>query len=318
VAGSIVRPGPGAASPVSTGGNISLRTRLPSTVFAVNLRTLRPFRRVLAACLAGFCLSAACRADDASAPAAEPAPDSAPNVPPPATFLRPGETVVLRLSYGLIGNAGETRFETTPEDTPEGPRLRVKVSTTSKGIVETFYPLRNYSESVIDATNARPLLITTEGKEGSRTTKQTTVFDYEKGIVEHTDHIRPNRSGTAELPEQPVFDLMVTMMQARTWNMLAGEKRTVVCSFADEFYTLEVTAIEETQVKTPAGRFNAIVLEPKQVGELKGFFKKGGAMKFYISRGKRPQIVRLDMKTKAGTIVASLVEETFADEPAQE
>ncbi|MBE2216012.1 MAG: DUF3108 domain-containing protein [Opitutaceae bacterium] len=269
----------------------------------------------IAACLAGLCLSAACRADGESS-ADLPTPNAAPIVPPAASFLRPGETVVLRLSYGLITNGGETRFETTPEDSPDGPRLRVKVSTTSKGLVETFYPLRNYSESLIDAVNARPLLITTEGKEGSRTTRQTTVFDYEKGIVEHTDHIRPKRSGTATLPKDPVFDLMVTMMQARTWNMRAGEKRTVVCSFADEFYTLEVTALEEDEIKTPAGKFNVIVLEPKQVGELKGFFKKGGSMKFYISRGKRPQLVRLDMKTKVGTIVAALSEETFADEKA--
>jgi hypothetical protein len=275
------------------------------------LRRLRPS---IVAHLVGLCLSAASlSADDAATQAAA---SAAPTVPPAATFLRPGETVVLRLSYGLITNAGETRFETTPEDSPDGPRLRVKVSTTSKGLVETFYPLRNYSESLIDAVNARPLLITTEGKEGSRATKQTTVFDYEKGIVEHTDFIRPKRSGSAQLPKDPVFDLMVTMMQARTWNMHVGEKRTVVCSFTDEFYTLEVTALEEDDIKTPAGKFSVVVLEPKQVGELKGFFKKGGAMKFYISRGKRPQIVRLDMKTKAGTIVAALSEEKFADEPA--
>ncbi len=234
-----------------------------------------------------------------------------------ASFLRPGETVVLRLSYGLISNAGETRFETVREEFPDGPRIRVKVSTTSRGMVETFFPLRNYSESLIDAVNARPLIITTEGRERKRTTRQTTIFDYEKGIVQHTDHVRPKRSGTAELPDQPVFDLMVTMMQARTWDMKVGEKRTVICSFADEFYTLEVTALEEDEIKTPAGRFNTIVLEPTQVGELKGFFKKGGAMKFYISRGERPQIVRLDMKTKAGTIVASLVEESFASEPTK-
>ena len=83
------------------------------------------------------------------AQAATPAPA------PTAAFLRPGETVVLRLSYGIISNGGETRFETVREETPEGPRIRVKVSTTSKGIVETFYPLRNYSESLIDAVNAR-------------------------------------------------------------------------------------------------------------------------------------------------------------------
>ncbi len=247
-------------------------------------------------------------------PASQTAPASLPSTA--MEFLRPGETVVLRLSYGLLSNAGETRFETIPEDSPDGPRIRVKVSTTSKGMVETFYPLRNNSESLIDATNARPLFIKTEGKEGKRTTSATTVFDYEKGIVEHTDHIRPNRSGTAALPDEPVFDLMVTMMQARTWNMKVGDKRTVVCSFADEFYTLEVTALEEDQVKTPAGKFDTIVLEPKQVGELKGFFKKGGAMKFYISRGKQPQIVRLDMKTKAGTIAASLVEDKQMPVPA--
>ena len=269
-------------------------------------------RLTLAVCLSSLGLALGTLAEDATASASS----SAATTPSAAAFLRPGETVALRLSYGIIGNAGETRFETVAEETVDGPRIRVKVSTTSKGIVETFYPLRNYSESIIDAKTGRPLLITTEGKEGKRTTRQTTIFDYEKGIVEHTDHIRPKRSGTAELPEQPVFDLMVTMMQARTWDIKAGEKRTVVASFADEFYTLEVTALEEDEIKTPAGRFNVVVLEPKQVGELKGFFKKGGAMKFYISRGKRPQIVRLDMKTKAGTIVASLVEDSIAQSPA--
>jgi hypothetical protein len=247
-------------------------------------------------------------------------PQEASSVAPasPIEFLRPGETVRLRLSYGLLSNAGETRFETVQESSADGPRYRVKVSTTSKGLVETFYPLRNYSESLIDSANARPLVIKTQGKEGKRTTDATTVFNYEKGIVEHTDHARPHRSGTAELPDQPVFDLMVTMMQARTWDMKVGEMRTVTSSFADDFYTLEVHALKEDEVKTPAGRFKTIVLEPKQLGEPKGFFRKGGAMKFYISRGERPQIVRLDMKTKAGTIVASLVEETFSpDETAE-
>jgi len=284
----------------------------------VNSRSTCRLRRLTAAFVAIGLSILTLPAAEETPSAAETPEENRSMPPPPSSFLRPGETVVLRLSYGLITNAGETRFETIPIEDPAGPRIRVVVSTTSKGIVETFYPLRNNSESLIDAANARPLLIKTEGKEGSRTTSQTTVFDYEKGIVEHTDHVRPKRSGTAQLPEFPVFDLMVTMMQARTWNMLAGEKRTVVCSFADEFYTLEVTALEETQVKTPAGKFNAVVLEPKQVGELKGFFKKGGAMKFYISRGKRPQIVRLDMKTKAGTIVAALAEEHFADESAAE
>jgi hypothetical protein len=276
----------------------------------VNSSLFQRIRRLSAITLAAGLLASACVAADEAAP---PADATGPMPPPPSSFLRLGESVVLRLSYGLITNAGETRFETIPEDSPEGPRIRVKVSTTSRGIVETFYPLRNNSESLIDALNARPLYIQTEGTEGKRTTRQTTVFDYEKGIVEHTDHVRPHRSGTAELPDHPVFDLMVTMMQARTWDMKVGEKRTVVCSFADEFYTLEVTALEEDEIKTPAGRFKVIVLEPKQVGELKGFFKKGGGMKFYISRGERPQIVRLDMKTKVGTIVAALVEETHPE-----
>jgi hypothetical protein len=47
-------------------------------------------------------------------------------------------------------------------------------------------------------------------------------------------------------------------------------------------------------VKTPAGTFDAVVLEPKPVGTPVGFFKKGGSLKVWISKGDRPQIVRLD------------------------
>ena len=227
-------------------------------------------------------------------------------------FIRPGESFELRMSYGLLGTAGTTRIETSAEDSAAGPRFRIRVAAQSSGIVDTFYTVVNNSESVLDAATGRPLTVSIKGKSGSRLTEKTTTFDYEKGQAVHVNTIRPRHNATVALPAEPAYDIMVALMQARDWRLRPGEARRVLCVNDEEFFTIEVTALREERVKTPAGTFDAVVLEPKQVGPLIGFFKKGGALKVWISIGDRPQIVRLDTKTKIGTIVAVLTKEETA------
>jgi hypothetical protein len=244
-------------------------------------------------------LAAACASGVASAA------DEPPPTMKPAEFLRPGEALVFNLTWGFI-SAGETRLETVPLDLPEGPRLRVDVRTRSKGIADAIYPLRNDSTCLIDLGTGRTLMIEVEGKEGKKPVRKRTVFDYEKGEVVHTDEVKPSRSGTAKLPDGPVYDLMVTVMQVRSWNMQPGEKRRVLCVVEDDIYDLELTAGRAQKIKTPAGTFEAVDIEPKQIGELKGIFRKGGSMRYWISRGDKPQIVRMDFKANFGTFTASL------------
>jgi hypothetical protein len=240
-----------------------------------------------------------------SAPGGTAAAEDKPAPMKPADFLRPGETLVFNLSWGIL-SAGETRLETIPLELPEGPRLRVNVRTRSKGIADAIYPLRNDSTSLIDLETGRTLTIEVDGKEGKKPVRKRTVFDYEKGEVIHTDEIKPSRSGTAKLPDGPVYDLMVTVMQVRSWNMQPGEKRRVQCVVEDDIYDLELVAGRVQKIKTPAGTFEAVDIEPRQLGELKGIFRKGGSMRYWISRGDKPQIVRMDFKANFGTFTASL------------
>jgi|GEM_PF-2175531 len=247
-------------------------------------------------------------------PAAPPAHEASTLPRPPSTgFIRPGEVLELRMSYGLLGTAGTTRIETLAETAAEGPRFRIRVATKSSGLIDTFYTVVNDSESVLDAATGRPLVLTTKGKSGKRLTEKTTTFDYAAGQAIHLNVIRPQHNATVPLPPEPAYDLMVALMQTRDWRLKPGQSRRVQCVNDDEFFTIEVTAIAEEQVKTPTGTFDAIVLEPKPVGTPVGFFKKGGSLKVWISKGDRPQIIRLDTKLKFGTIVAVLTkEETLA------
>lgn len=235
---------------------------------------------------------------------------TAPAVVNPTDFLEPGEVIVLRMGWGIFTHAGETRFETTAFESPEGRRLRVRVNTESKGLVDAIYPISTNSELILDPQTGRTLVIETTGKEGKRPVHATTRFDYEQGKVIHVDHERPGRSGTVELPEETIYDLMVTVLKVRSWRLEPGQSRRVQCIVEDDIYDLEITALRAGRVKTPAGTFEAVEIEPKQMGELKGFFRKGGSMKFWISRDQTPQIVRIDFKTKAGTISASLASVT--------
>lgn len=235
------------------------------------------------------------------------APSAVPALPAPSVgFIRPGEVIELRMSYGLLGTAGTTRIETLAEPAAAGPRYRIRVATKSRGLVDALYPVTNDSESVIDAATGRPLSLTTKGKNGRRLTEKTTTFDYVANQAVHVNSIRPQHNATVPLPPEPAYDLMVAMLQARVWQLKPGEARRVLCVNDEDFFTIELTALAEEKVKTPAGTFQAVVLEPKPVGESTGFFKKGGALKIWISKGDLPQIVRIDTKTKIGTVTALL------------
>jgi hypothetical protein len=246
-----------------------------------------------------------------------PPPAAATTQPQPATgFVSPGEVLELRMSYGLLGTAGTTRIETLAESSADGPRYRIRVATKSSGLIDTFYTVVNDSESVLDAATGRPLTLTTKGKNGRRLTEKTTTFDYAAGQAIHVNAIRPKHNATVPLPAEPAYDLMVALLQTRGWNLKPGQSRRVHCVNDDEFFTLEVAATGEDHIKTPAGTFDAVVLEPKPVGTPVGFFKKGGALKVWISKGDRPQIVRLDTKLKFGTITAVLTKEETLPPPA--
>jgi len=221
-------------------------------------------------------------------------------------FLEPGETIVFRLSYGIFTNAGETRIATYRTQTEDGPRIEVEVTTRSKGTVNFIHPLNNRSVSTIDPATGRTLVITTEGKDGKREGRTTTVFDYAAGKIIHTDHLRPQRNGEIDIPDEPIYDVMISMLKFRAWDSSASEALEFDATFEDDFYELRARVVGEETVRTPAGKFDAVKITLEQLGELKGFFRKGGRMTFWISREEKPQIVEIDFKTKFGTIRSRL------------
>jgi hypothetical protein len=238
-------------------------------------------------------------------PEAEPAAPADVDAPSVA-FLRPGELLVFKMSWGILSNIGETRIETVEEESGGSRRFRIKISTKSRGLLNAIYPVVNDSESLIDRSTGKPLQITVEGKSGSRPTKTMTQFDYAAGKLVHTDYLRPHRNGIAELPDEPAYDLMVAMLQSREWNLQPGDTREVLTAFEDEFYYITLTAHRREKVKTGDGTFEAVMIEPTQIGEPKGFFKRGGSMRYWISDGPNPQVVKMVFKTKAGTLTAVL------------
>lgn len=244
------------------------------------------------------------------------------NTPPArASFLKSGETLVFRLSWGIFSNAGQLRIETTEETSPEhGRRLRVRVHTKSKGLISAVFPVDSSADSWIDPVTGRPLLVERTGKEGDKDVHSTTVYNYDTHRVVHTDHNREKRSGEADLPEEPAYDTFVVMMLARTWNLAVGESRTVVSSFEDDIYEIKATAVDEEKMKTPFGKQDVVEIELEQLGELKGFFRKGGEARFFISRGENPQIVRIELRAKAGTFAMTLesVEEATPATPEEQ
>ena len=218
--------------------------------------------------------------------------------------LRSGEVLTFVVkALGMEG--GHLRIETTREGDADASRIRIRAGMATEGFSRTIYKYSNDSISIIDAESGKLLQTQSSGVDGSKSFDRVTVLDHGANGLTHTDRIRPQKSYQAALPIG-LIDLSVTMLCARIRTFEVGESRDLVMTYEGELYDLSVKALREENIKTPLGKFKAVVLEPTQRGEPKGAFKKGTAFRLYVSREKEPRLVRFDSLAAAVKLVALL------------
>lgn len=218
--------------------------------------------------------------------------------------LRSGEVLTFVVKALKI-QGGHLRIETR-EDTSSGPaRIRIEAAMATENKARWIYKYNNDSASLIDATTGRLLQTQSKGIDASKSFDRVTDIDRTAGKLRHTDHVRPEKSYEIALPAD-LMDLSVTLLCARFWNLATGESRDVQMTYEGLLYDLNIKAVREEEVKTPLGKFTAVVLEPSQRGEPMGAFKKGAAFRLYVSREDHPRLVRFDSLAALVNLVALL------------
>lgn len=223
--------------------------------------------------------------------------------------LSPGEVLTYRVGWGIFLHAGEISIAARRDDAPPEPLLRITTKTATRGFLRDFFPFDATGESWFRLSDGRILGSTEESLSKKKQTRQSITFDYLRGKAAYVNAVRPEKSAELDLPAGDPMDLIMSLVQTRTWDLKPGEKQDALVVFDDDFYELTIHADGYEDVRTPLGKFRTLRLTPRmEKTEPKGMFKRGSAVHVWISQDDRRLPVKFEVEFKFGSGVATLID----------
>lgn len=233
---------------------------------------------------------------------------AAPSVPGRAepVAIRPGESFTFHVGWGILGHAGD--IVVSAHSDPDLPRLLVTTTTSSRGVIRALYPFDGDATCAFDTADGRLIEARAQTQARSKRTDASIIMRYEEAVAAYTDFVDPKNSKLVPLPPGEPMDFITSLIQTRAWDLQPGQSRPALVLFDDEFYALVITAGRIEKIDTPSGRRRALLLKPHMDGEPKGMFKRGGAVKVWISDDDQKLPLRFEVKLKVGTATAVLAD----------
>jgi hypothetical protein len=227
----------------------------------------------------------------------------------PFTAFADGETFTYRVAWGIFFHAGQIVISAHEERDADGAKvIRITTETATHGVVRGLYAYNNRAEGVIDQATGRLLLLREKGSDGKHFTDNETTFDYPGKTASYVDRAHPDRTAQVPIPAGDPVDLITALVETRDWDLQPGEKRYVLVNFGNEFYPIALCAEGYDEVRTPLGRFPALVLVPRMEENAKGIFKRGGEIKVWISQAGQKLPVKMQLKLKFGAATLYLTD----------
>lgn len=234
----------------------------------------------------------------------------------PSLPLQAGEQLVYRVSWAVLPGAGEIKITAQPDQTDPARRLRVTTQTATRRFARMLLTFDATSEALFDLGTGRMTSLREKSEQGEKKAEHAVSFDYG---ARRADYTSPNEKKTRALamPEGDPTDLIMALMQTRSWDLKPGEKRDALVLFDDDFYELTIHFARYEEVRTPLGKFQTMVLEPRMDKTApKGMFKRGSKVRVWITREAPHLPVKFDVEFKIGTGTAVLESYTPAAKPA--
>ena len=225
--------------------------------------------------------------------------------------LRDGETLTYKVSWAVLPGAGEIKVAAQNDASGGTPQLKVKTTTTTKGLARLLLKFDAEAESIFDAKTGRLLTLNESNRQNDKKASHKVTFDYAKSQALYTpqsgDDAQPR---TLPMPAGDPMDLVTQLLQTRSWDLKPGEKRDALVLFDDDFYELTIHAARTEEVRTALGTFQTLVLEPRMdKTPPKGMFKKGSTVRVWISQDDGRRLpVKFEVEFTIGTGVATLAQ----------
>jgi len=223
------------------------------------------------------------------------------------TALQAGEQLTYSVRWAVLPSAGQIQISAGRLDVDGSPRLSITTSTETRGLAKSLMTFQARSESIFDLRTGRIVALYESSVARAKRTEYSVDFDYRNRQALFTPK-NADATRALELPEGDPADLITTLMKTRLWDLEVGQSRDVLVSYRDDFYDLTIYATRIEQVKTPLGKFDTVVLEPRmEKTPPKGMFKRGANVRVWVSRDESRLPVRFQVEFKVGTGIATLV-----------
>jgi hypothetical protein len=232
-----------------------------------------------------------------------PAPGTLPGsgevLPAVAMPLGKGESLKFSVQYGNI-KAGSAWLEVTDVGTYDGhPVYTLVARAESNGFFSKFYKVRNRIESYWDSSGHFSRRYTEKRREGKYKVDSDIRFDYARQEAVYKD------GRTFPIPPG-VQDGLSSFYYTRTQALPVGGSVLFDYHASRKSAPMEVRVIGREKIKTPAGEFNCVAIEP--ILKAGGIFKNKGRLVIWLTDDERRMPVLMKSKVAIGSISVVLNE----------
>ncbi|MCC6652564.1 MAG: DUF3108 domain-containing protein [Candidatus Eisenbacteria bacterium] len=213
--------------------------------------------------------------------------------------FQPGESLRFSVQYGFI-KAGSAWLE-VPEVTEWNgrPVYRLVARAESNGFFDKMYKVRNRIESMWDRDSLFSWRYFEDRREGHFRANDTLVFEPSKREVHY------NNGLSYPVPAQ-VQDALSAFYFTRFKPLPLGGSVVFDYHASRKSAPMEVRVLGRQTVKTPAGKFKCVVIEP--LLKAGGIFKNKGRLVIWLTDDERRMPVLMKSKVLIGSISVVLQE----------
>ncbi|MGH7957365.1 MAG: DUF3108 domain-containing protein [Opitutaceae bacterium] len=223
----------------------------------------------------------------------------------PTLPLQDGERLKYRVSWAIVPGAGEISISARRDVAKN--QLIVTTNTATRRLAKLLLPFEAVASSVFDLKTGRMLSLHENSTTKGRRSAHRVTFDYASRLATYTTAGGPEKPREIPIPPGDPTDLMMGLLQTRSWDLKPGEKRDALVLFDDDFYELTIHMARYEDVQTPVGKFRTIVLEPRMdKTPPKGMFRRGSSVRIWIAQDAHRLPVKFEVGFKIGTGTATL------------
>ena len=218
-----------------------------------------------------------------------------------------GEELKYGIYYSFI-RAGTAYIKNRGLTTVNGRKAFLLQTTAfSAAVIDAFFKVRDINYSWLDAENFYSLGYLQSVREGSYKRDEWLIFDYPRqlfyGEVQKKEDPRVISGG---LPMR-VLDMLSSLYFVRAQKLEPGKDIVFDIINRERQYPLVVKVLKKETVKTDAGKFDCIVVEPQFRGE--GIFvSKGKSLKVWLTDDEYKMPVKMKTEVFIGSVSAELLE----------